>query len=1311
MPNFPSEGQTEKSAMKKPRWQWIVLVLAVLIILTSGIGFWLSTSTSGLKSLASAVSHISGDNLSFEGLDGALSGSISARTIRFASDDLLVIARDVQLNWQPGELRLGHVKITALSAKEVEIVLPPSSQPKSLPTSLELPFSLSLHKLDIGTLRVMKEEGGRPVFVAAELTAGLESNGRRHQLSGLRTNLEFGRLIASGQLDGIRPFDLHAEAKLAELVNSDFSALETSGSRISAIIKGNLERLNLAAEGSGAGLAGKGEAQLQPYGPVFIAGLRLSVSGLDPHVFSPAAPAASLTVQANLHEVVAGQLEGSVSVENSAPKPLNQGGLPMLQARAQPILSAELLQFNDLTLMTTGGGTVSGSLAWQLKDATGSADLIISRIDPARLDTRLRPARLNGKVKLSGDTQNQNAILSLHDRTLSLDAHVVRAGDALTLDKLRLSHGRSRLAGEGKLGLSGPQAFNFKGSLQNFDVSAFAQAPQTSLNAAVEVAGELEPEAAGGTVTGPAGAINFKMGNSHVANQPVSGHGWVEVAGFSRAKGEIEVRLGSNHVTARGGFGRKGDQLQFELAAPALVQIGHGFSGSLTAKAVLESGSADFSERGFQWPDMTFNAKGNNLALPGEHHFGAIGASGSLHGDIVALTITAADYATKTKTMLQNLKLEVGGTRSRHEVRIAARLNDHQSLALRAGGELKKPVQQWENAQWLGELSELSGTGRFPFQLAGMAPLGISERHVSFGAARFIVAGGIAHINGIEWTPQKWSTKGYFTGIGLRPGADAVKNGPKDNEALRLGGKWEIASGAQLVGSLGIARESGDWILPGDSPLPLGLQTLQLAAQAVDGRLTGEFKARGKRLGEASASISMPVTRSAESAMNWTVLPDAALTGNLFVDMDDISWAGPAFDDNIRTGGRLALRADVVGTFGSPRLEGQIHGDGLALALLEQGVRLEQGKLAASFDQESLRMEVLNFTAPHVPPPNDRLLKNLKLAKGPGSLRASGVMDLKGQRGNLEIIADLVPLAQRPDRWIIASGNGRASLENNMLTLKGSLAANMGLIAQPAAGSPHLPDDVIVTGGASSDHQPDGKGLRVDMEANLDLGDQFYIRASGLEGRLAGQLSLRGEPGHRLQAIGTIAARDTSFEAYGQRLTVERGIVDFKGPINDPALNVLAVRKGLPVEAGVEVTGSVRQPKVRLVSTPLVPDLEKLSWIALGRAPGGKADASLLLAAAASILGGQSGGITDKISQAIGVDELTIKQAGSDALMGQVGIVGKRLSKRAYISYEQGLTAVVGVTKLTYTLTPRINLVTRAGIDNAIDVLYTLRFD
>ncbi|WP_227869208.1 translocation/assembly module TamB domain-containing protein [Nitrosospira lacus] len=200
----------------------------------------------------------------------------------------------------------------------------------------------------------------------------------------------------------------------------------------------------------------------------------------------------------------------------------------------------------------------------------------------------------------------------------------------------------------------------------------------------------------------------------------------------------------------------------------------------------------------------------------------------------------------------------------------------------------------------------------------------------------------------------------------------------------------------------------------------------------------------------------------------------------------------------------------------------------------------------------------------------------------------------------------------------------------------------------------------------------------------------------------------------QLRATGTITARNANFEAYGQRLVVERGIVSFQGAIDDPGLNVLAMRMGLPVEAGVEVTSSVRRPRVRLVSTPAVSDLEKLSWITLGRAPEGKADASLLLTAANAILGGQSGGVTDKVAQALGVDDLSIRQTrpmGGDVLAGQIGTVSKRLSNRAYISYEQALTAVAGVTKLTYSLTPKFTVVTRAGIDNAIDVLYTMRFD
>ena len=1315
MSNFLNKNPAEKPRSGKWRWRRLALLLAGLIIITAGAGIWLSISTSGLRWLGSTASHLSGGDLVFEGLEGKLSETVSVHTVRFARGDLLVVARDVQLHWKPAALMAGLLEITALTVADMEIVSPPSSEPASLPENLELPLAVSLHRLDVGALRVLSEEGAKPDFSAEDFSAEFASDGRRHRVAELRMNSEFGRLAASGQIAAIRPFELDARMEVAGLAVSD----AVPEARISAIVTGDLEQIQVTAEGNGAGLMGKGEAQLRPFAPIKIAGLHLAVNGLNPQVFAPAAPKANITLEADLRENAAGQLEGSLMGKNSAPTPLDQGGLPLLEVSAQPVLSSAWLRLDELTLVMPGGGTISGNLAWQHKQGTASADLVVSRIDPARLDTRLSPASINGTMKLSGDAKEQQGILALRDRKLQMDIVFAKAGDTLTLNRMYLGHGRSVLRGEGKLGLNGQRPFNFEGSLHHFDVSAFVKIPPTDLNATLKLAGELEP----GPAAGAAGTAHFRMSNSHIAKQTVTGNGRIEFAGLDRAtgrvrgKGEIELRLGANHLAARGGFGRKGDQLQLEIAAPALAQIGHGLGGSLTARALLETGFASLEQAGRALPDMNFDVKGKDLAFPGNHNLTTFAADGTVQGDTIALKISLTDYGTKAKTVIQSLQLNVEGSSTQHELQAAARVGADQDLTLRARGSLKKTAQQWQgwkDMQWLGELSRLSAAGRFPFHLTAPAPLEASSEHLSLGTARLAVAGGNVQISGIEWTPRKWSSKGRFSGIGLRPRAHAIKEESENHGALRLKGEWDIASAVQLKGNLSVMRESGDWILPGDPPFPLGLQKLEFVAHAADGRVMGELTARGKHLGVANASIALPIVRSSNTALNWTVLPDAALSGHISVNMDDISWAGIALDNenNLRTGGQLALQADIVGTFGMPRLKGQIRGDHLSLALLDQGVRLEQGTLAARFDQKSLHMDALDFTAPHLPLPDDPLLKNLKLDKSPGSLRASGVMDLTGKRGNLEITASRLPLTQRPDRWIIASGTGHASLEDNMLTLKGTLTADAGLLGQATAGRPHLPDDVVVIGRETpAPQQTERQGLRIDMEADLDLGEKFHIRASGLEGRLAGQLRLRGEPGERLRAIGAITARDSNFEAYGQRLTVERGIVNFQGPIDDPGLNVLAVRKGLAVQAGVEVTGTVRQPKVRLVSTPDVPDLEKLSWIALGRAPGGKADASLLLAAAGSIMGGQSGGVTEKISRALGVDELAIRQSGVDALTGQVGVVGKRLSDKAYLSYEQGLTAVAGVTKLTYNLTPKITLVTRAGIDNAIDVLYTLRFD
>ena len=246
--------------------------------------------------------------------------------------------------------------------------------------------------------------------------------------------------------------------------------------------------------------------------------------------------------------------------------------------------------------------------------------------------------------------------------------------------------------------------------------------------------------------------------------------------------------------------------------------------------------------------------------------------------------------------------------------------------------------------------------------------------------------------------------------------------------------------------------------------------------------------------------------------------------------------------------------------------------------------------------------------------------------------------------------------------------------------------------------------------------------MNLDLDMEVDAGDRCYVRAGGLEARLVGRVKLRGEALRSLsglRATGAISAREAGFEAYGQRLNVERAIVNFQGPVDDPGLNVVARRSGLPVEAGVEVSGTARAPQVRLISTPQVPDAEKLSWLVLGRAPdAGGMDAALLLSAAGSLLGGKSENMSRRLASAFGVDELSLRQAGQDGqsgpdagLSGQIVSVGKRLSSRAFLSYEQGLSTAAGVLKLSYRLNPRLSLVTRAGTENALDVLYTFSFD
>ena len=522
---------------------------------------------------------------------------------------------------------------------------------------------------------------------------------------------------------------------------------------------------------------------------------------------------------------------------------------------------------------------------------------------------------------------------------------------------------------------------------------------------------------------------------------------------------------------------------------------------------------------------------------------------------------------------------------------------------------------------------------------------------------------------------------------------------------------------------------------------PLDWQaTLQASA---DGReLRASLSGRGQRIGKIDGELVAAQTSP------WALAQDKPWHGRLATDIADLGWLGDLLGEGWQTGGRLKGEAVLAGTPRKPVVNGRWQGTALALGLPEQGLHLGDGTLAATLRENRLHVEQLVFDSRLRPAPRSLRLANpetiARLTARPGRLEISGEMAFDAsqsgaERAAIDIRLDRLGAWQGNDQWILLSGDGRltwkSTPQGNGFGLRGKLAADAGYWRLAPAGAPRLSDDVIIR---RSKHQDEGQDkpaskLRptLDLDLGADLGPLFLFNGSGLSTRLAGQLQLTARGRDLPRAAGTIRTRDGRFAAYGQQLDIERGILSFQGLLDNPALDVRAVRKGLAVEPGVQISGTVRRPVIRLISDPELPDTEKLAWLILGHGPEqmSASDATILVSAAGDLLGNDSGNIVQQLKSTFGIDEFGIRQgelggggrlpasrvAGSSvdttaSTGNQIFSVGKRLSSNALLSYEQSIGRAEGIVKLTVNLSRRLALIGRAGSDNAIDLFYTLTF-
>lgn len=507
-----------------------------------------------------------------------------------------------------------------------------------------------------------------------------------------------------------------------------------------------------------------------------------------------------------------------------------------------------------------------------------------------------------------------------------------------------------------------------------------------------------------------------------------------------------------------------------------------------------------------------------------------------------------------------------------------------------------------------------------------------------------------------------------------------------------------------------------------------------LQAEADQQQLLVSLSGRGPRIGQVDGELKAGLHGA------WSLDQQAAWLGRLKMDVADLGWLSELLGEQWQSAGRFSGELQVAGTPALPLANGQFRGEKLALRLPEQGLNLANGELDVSLANNLLRVSKLGFDSLLQALPRPLLLAARSdvesLNKRPGRLEITGEMQVDRSTGAdnafLDVRLDRLGIFQLPDQWVAVSGDGRLSWQGGTLGAKGKLAVDAGYWQlATATGAPSLSDDVIIkrpgNEKAASPLRP-----KLDLDLSTDLGKSFLFKGAGLTARLVGDIRLRASGRDLPRASGSIRTRDGRFDAYGQQLAIERGILNFQGLLDNPGLDVRAVRKGLSVEAGVQISGTAQRPVVKLVSDPELPDAEKLAWLVLGHGPEqmSAGDATVLLSAAGGLLGKDSGGVVQQLKSGFGIDDFGVRQGGigdtgsrqqSSRVAGsnfdttattgtQILSVGKRLSSNAMLSYEQALGKAESIVKLTVNLNRQVSLIGRAGSDNALDLFYTITF-
>ncbi|MEM5449940.1 translocation/assembly module TamB domain-containing protein [Paraburkholderia guartelaensis] len=797
----------------------------------------------------------------------------------------------------------------------------------------------------------------------------------------------------------------------------------------------------------------------------------------------------------------------------------------------------------------------------------------------------------------------------------------------------------------------------------------------------------------------------FKLGPSVYDDLPLTGEGLIQLAGSRILPSRANLSIAGNTVDLQGSFGARGDRLRFRVDAPQLDRLGFGIAGQLAANGDV-TGT-------FAHPDVSLDYKADHVVF-GDNRVGHAegralardGANGAL-----AFSTDASDIAV-AGVDITTLTARLDGTRAKHTLTASAKgklQGQPIDFVAAANGGLQDTR---EGTRWNGTVTQLENRGVPGVKLQSPLTVSAGPGKVTLGATRITGEGASLDLKSFDLDHGRIRSAGTLTNVSLARIMQIRQQFTGVPSTLRtdliFDGDWDFAVGATATGSVQIKRRSGDITTEvGRGFASLGVGDLNVRAAFSGGnRLTLTAHAQANRVGV--LDIDAYTTLMPRDGI-LTVADEAPIGGTIKANVPSLRNTGGMLGPTYLLDGHLALQLALGGTVAKPNLTGSLVGDGISATVVDQGVELKDGVIRIALSQNLVDFQQVEFHG-----------------ATSGTLRAKGQVRLDNAEPDLtaSIVADKLELFASPDRKLSLSGSASIANGGHLggMQIDGKFTVDHALFDMPALPAPSLGDDVVIV-------RPDGTtvGGRPPIEetastrpaprfapranVDIDLGHDFRFRGQGADLGLAGTITVNSAPDVPLRAVGNVRVTEGStYTAFGTKLNIENGFFTFNGPVGNPGINILAMRRNQQVEAGVQVTGTVQAPSVRLVSEPNVPDNEKLSWLLFGHGTdqGNNLGQQSAMTTALALLGSAQG---KRIAQSIGLDEFSIGRSEVGLTDTEVVMIAKAINQRLVIGYEQGLQSASNAVKATINLSRYWSLVVYGGTFNGADILYTRRFD